>query len=75
MDMNYLTFWKGWGNLQDSEHADAIREVAINGQPGYLFREGETYRLIWGKNPRFTLQGDLTEKELFQIAESVKYVP
>ena len=73
-----VAFWQvkgGWGSLQDQEHSKTPTEIFVNGQNGLLFQEGDSFRLLWGKNPRFSLQAEISEEELLKIAESVKYVP
>lgn len=58
----------------DTENADKIETIKINGGDGLLVVEGETVTLTWqGKNCYFLLITNISESETVKIAESVRH--
>jgi len=59
----------------DTENADIIKSIKINGEAGIFVLKGEKTTVSWTNNEKiFVIGAKLDEKEIMKIAESVVYV-
>jgi len=74
----YIDFWdldlSMTANI-DTENADIIKSIAINGEDGIFVLKKEGISISWSNNEKiFIITAYISEDEIIKIAESVKFI-